>query len=162
MLKKSIYLSTIFSFFSIYSTEYTGVVIGGKQEARKMGCPTANVRIHEHLDLPGLSAGVYYCSLYFPDKDLTHFTVLGYFDPTRDGYERVFEAHVVDYQTQDYNCFSGSSVAVRNVEKIRDPIDFQSLTPSEISEQIDKDFNTCRALGAEKSSKRRRANSNAS
>ncbi len=104
----------------------SGIVIKGTQQARTLGCPTANLELQTQIQ-PGvytgttvLDCGKEYnsCVYVFGDKLETH--ILGNHD-WLELYDRV--------------------ITVKLLDKLRVPIEFQNLTIEQIKAQILEDIN---------------------
>jgi riboflavin kinase/FMN adenylyltransferase len=101
-----------------------GRVIGGEQLGRRLGYPTANIRMRRRkLPMTGIYAvRVRGVEALHPHTAHAGVASLG-FRPTVDGTEPLLEVHVFDYQGTLY----GTELDVEFVAKIRDEEKFGSL-----------------------------------
>ena len=106
-----------------------GVVVSGKQLGRKLGFPTANLRLYDPLKLVP-AQGVY----------LTEVEVLGahYWGMTNVG--DIIETNIFDFNEDIY----GLDLSIRFRRHLRDMRSFDSLDA--LSAQLAADRDTCRAL----------------
>lgn len=95
-----------------YTYEVTGNVIQGKQLARQIGFPTANLFIDSEKLLP--ENGVYATKTSIDDKIYTSITHIGP-SPTFDRKEKVVETHIIDRDLLLY----GKDITVLFYKKIR-------------------------------------------
>lgn len=101
-----------------------GRVVGGEQLGRRLGYPTANIRMRRRkLPMTGIYAvRVRGVEALHPHTAHAGVASLG-FRPTVDGTEPLLEVHVFDYQGTLY----GTELDVEFVAKIRDEEKFASL-----------------------------------
>ncbi len=119
-----------------------GVVIGGNRLGRKLGFPTANIAIDEHL---AIENGVYCSKVYVGGEVYTAMTNVGV-RPSVDGSKRLLEAHLFGFKGLLY----GLKLRVELLEKIRDERKFASV--NELREQIAKDSEKIKELMAKANS----------
>ncbi len=115
-----------------------GTVIHGRQLARKLGFPTANLSL-EAEQLPPL--GVYAVRALVEGRLLSGVANLG-LRPTVEtgGSERHFEVHLFDFVGDLY----GQSMEVRFVQRLREEVRFETL--DQLKDQIAKDSARARAV----------------
>jgi len=88
-----------------------GIVEQGRQEARKLGFPTANIRLEENALL---SPGVYCGTVELHDHT---YKIMGYLDPCNP---QIFEAHLFNFVGNLY----GKTLIVYLTYFVRYPMDF--------------------------------------
>ena len=115
-----------------YAYGLRGVVVSGKQLGRKLGFPTANLRLYDPMKLVP-AKGVY----------LTEVEVLGahYWGMTNVG--DIIETNIFDFNEDIY----GLDLSIRFRRHLRDMRSFDSLDA--LSAQLAADRDACRALLAE-------------
>ena len=115
-----------------YAYGLRGVVVSGKQLGRKLGFPTANLRLYDPMKLVP-AKGVY----------LTEVEVLGahYWGMTNVG--DIIETNIFDFNEDIY----GLDLSIRFRRHLRDMRSFDSLDA--LSVQLAADRDACRALLAE-------------
>lgn len=122
--------------------DYTvlGTVVAGRKLGRKMGFPTANLRVHnEQLPPNGVWAVEVTLAGGSRHRGAGNLGVR----PTVETGEarRMLEIHLLDFQGDLY----GSDVEVRFLRRVRDEREFASL--DELKAQIGRDVAACRAAG---------------
>ena len=112
-----------------YAYRLRGVVVGGKQLGRKLGFPTANLRLYDPLKLVP-ARGVY----------LTEVEVLGrpYWGMTNVG--DIIETHIFDFDEDIY----GLDLEIRFRRRLREMRPFDSLDA--LKAQLAADKAACLAL----------------
>lgn len=111
--------------------QISGVVYKGKQLGRKIGFPTANLKISPKQLMP--LRGVYATVICIKGKSYASMTNVGY-NPTTETREKIsIETHVFDFSVDVY----GAEVELQFVEKIRDEKTFDGL--DELIQQLAKD-----------------------
>ena len=110
----------------------TGKVVMGDQLGRKIGFPTANIKIDEtHKLVP--SDGVY--AVYVVINDVHHQGMLNIgVRPTVDGLKRTIEVHIFDFSEQIY----GDNIEVRFIDRVREEQKFASVTELQQQLVVDK------------------------
>lgn len=123
-----------------YSFFFTGEVVHGDKLGRKLGYPTANLRIeNEEKIIPGNGIYAVYASL-LPEgetgvssgQQLPGMMSIG-FRPTVDGKRRVIEVNLFDFNQEIY----GRHLRVYVKKYLREEVKFDSL--EELVRQIDRD-----------------------
>ena len=110
----------------------TGEVIHGKENGRKLGFPTANVKYDENIILPAL--GVYNTMVEYQGEHYVGATSVGYNPTISLLNNRIsLEVHILDFDKDIY----GEEISVYFISKIRDEMKFNSL--EELKIQISKD-----------------------
>jgi len=115
-----------------YAYHFTGYVISGYQVGRKIGFPTANLRVEPQEKLiPG--TGVYAVTVEVHDKTHMAMMNIGY-RPTIDQLNQLsIEVHILDFEEDIYH----QTLKVSFLYKIRDEQKFNSL--DELIQQLQKD-----------------------
>ncbi len=119
----------------ILSYNYTleGVVIAGNQMGRKMGFPTANLRITEaYKVIP--SEGIYATKVYFEDQVYKGMTYIGNRPTLFSEGEKRIEVHLIDFSGNLYN----KNLKIEFVDYIRDDMQFDSMESLEKQLHQDK------------------------
>ena len=116
-----------------YEFFFSGIVVHGDKLGRKLGYPTANLKItNEEKIVPG--NGIY--AVYAQPEDYTErlkgMMSIG-FRPTVDGKKRVIEVNIFDFDKEIY----GQSLKVFVKKYLREEIKFDGLEP--LVKQIDQD-----------------------
>lgn len=107
-----------------------GEIIHGKANGRKMGYPTANIRLKDKIITPKM--GIYATRVLLDGKKYFGATNVG-MNPTVNGKELSIETNILDFNEDIY----GKIVRVEFLEKIRDEKKFSSL--DELKKQLDLD-----------------------
>lgn len=117
-----------------------GQVVGGRQIGRKIGYPTANLKVNSEYVIPKL--GVY--SGFVEIEGLRYSCMIGIgFNPTVTDEKIVsFEAHIFDFDRDIYNL----DVSFILMHYVRGEIKFNSLEA--LIEQLKQDEIDCRRLNA--------------
>ncbi len=127
-----------------YEFFFSGVVVHGDKMGRKLGYPTANLKImDEEKIIPGNGIYAVYAELpdinEYPHSPLAtpHSRLKGMmsigFRPTVDGKHRVVEVHIIDFDEEIY----GQTLKVFVKKYLRQEIKFDSLEA--LVKQIDQD-----------------------
>jgi riboflavin kinase/FMN adenylyltransferase len=115
-----------------------GIVLKGEGRGRKIGFPTANIKIGENLIYP--SRGVYATKTLIAGKAYDSITNIG-FNPTfKDDKKICFETHILDFDSWIY----GETLEVHFFKKIRNEIKFSG--PDALVDQITKDIGEVKAF----------------
>jgi len=107
-------------------------VIDGKKLGRKLGFPTANIKISEKLIMP--KNGVYITKTKFRNKEYFSITNIG-INPTFKNHPYRAETYILDFNRNIYE----EEIEIFFLEKIRDEKKFESL--DELKKQIYNDTN---------------------
>ena len=107
-----------------------GRVVYGRQLARQLGAPTANIRLQRYR---AALEGVYAVEACGLDRTYQGIANIG-FRPTVDGKEPMLEVHLFDFEGDIY----GSLLTVTFRKKIRDERAFEGLDA--LREQIERDL----------------------
>lgn len=110
-----------------------GEVTHGKKLGRKLGYPTANLKVREDALLPKL--GVYYTNVKWRGKIYKGITSVG-MNPTVNGKNITVETFILDFDHILY----GEELIVYFVHRIRDELKFDSLDELILQLQKDEDF----------------------
>jgi riboflavin kinase/FMN adenylyltransferase len=126
---------------------YRGAVLKGDARGRKIGFPTANLKLENKLALPlGVYATLSICESAFPGQVIPSVTNIGV-RPTfqsQDGgaLPILIETHLLDVTGDLY----GNTLEVRFVERLRDEMKFSGI--DELKAQIQRDIEAARQLPA--------------
>ncbi|MFW6081819.1 MAG: riboflavin kinase, partial [Desulfosalsimonas sp.] len=112
------------------------VTTGRDRGGRKLGFPTANIRIQDEL-CP--KTGVYAVMAQTAEGSYKGVANIGY-SPTFDDYIFTVEVHLLDFSGNLY----GQKIQVNFIERIRDEKKFNSI--EELSAQIGKDIDSARKI----------------
>lgn len=114
---------------SIYKFE--GTVVNGKKLGRKLGFPTANLKINGNINL---SYGVYVGSIYISNQNIMLKSVVNVgIHPSFPEGAATIEAYILDKNIDLY----GENIIIYFYEKIRNEIKFDNV--SDLSKQISMD-----------------------
>ncbi len=114
-----------------------GRVVGGDAMGRRLGWPTANLRLSPHrTPLDGIYAGWVHGVGERPWPAAISVGVR----PTVDGRQTVFEAHLIDFEGDLY----GRPLVVEPVARLRDEVRFEGL--DELAAQIGEDVRAARRV----------------
>lgn len=117
-----------------------GKVVGGYQEGRKMGFPTANIQVTDGQKLIP-APGVYAVRAKLEDGGAERPAMMNIgVRPTFGGHELTLETHILNFSQNLY----GSTLGVSFVQRIRTERRFES--PAALSEQLAKDEAVAREL----------------
>lgn len=112
--------------YSVYGTVEHGAALG-----RSIGFPTANIALHEPMQMLPLD-GVYECVVDVEEKSFLGVMNIGH-KPTVGCNKRTIEVFIIDFDEDIY----GSCVRVHFVRRLRGEVRFASL--EELRWQIEKD-----------------------
>ena len=116
-----------------YEFFFSGTVVHGDKLGRKLGYPTANLKItDEEKIIPGNGIYAVYASLQGISPRLKGMMSIG-FRPTVDGKKRVVEVNLFDFNDEIYD----QTLKVYVKKYLREEIKFDSL--DELVKQIDQD-----------------------
>lgn len=113
----------------------SGIVIKGTQQARTLGCPTANLRIDCDEIQPGVYAGITVL-----DSGQEYNSCVYVFGHT-------LETHILG--NHGWLELYDSVVTVKLLHKLRPSVDFQNLTVEQIKAQISEDITGCTGCNPE-------------
>jgi riboflavin kinase/FMN adenylyltransferase len=114
-----------------------GSVVSGRNRGGKLlGCPTANLNLHDEL-CP--KTGVYAVVVELGEERYKGVANIGY-SPTFEDHLFTVEVHLLDFQRNIY----GENMRVNFVQRIRDEIKFADF--SELADQIQKDIERAREI----------------
>lgn len=125
-----------------YDFFFTGLVVHGDKLGRKLGYPTANLKMMDEEKLvPGNGIYAVYAEIdsnwFKPGSNTQHKKYKGMmsigFRPTVDGKKRVIEVNIFDFSDEIY----GQAVTVFVKKYLREEVKFDGL--EELISQIDKD-----------------------
>ena len=119
----------------------TGVITRGDRMGKRLGWPTINLSVENEL-LP--ADGVYACEVRFPGLGGTFLcaTNIGTRPTVYENYQRVVEAHVLDFNTDVY----GENVELYFFKRLREERIFPTVM--DLSTQIRKDVDATREFFA--------------
>ena len=115
-----------------YNYFLEGTVVGGYQVGRKIGFPTANLRV----DFPNKlipSIGVYAVRVYVSGQQWKGMLSIGYRPTINNGNDLSIEVHILDFQGDIYN----QKMRLEFIEFLRPEIKFDSV--DELIAQMHKD-----------------------
>lgn len=112
---------------------FSGTVVHGRHDGRKIGFPTVNVRLRKGSVLP--AKGVYVSSTEIDGKEYPSITNIGN-APTFGWEEEITETHIIGVSMDLY----GRTMKISLYKKIRDIIEFSSV--DELVNQLRKDTKT--------------------
>jgi riboflavin kinase / FMN adenylyltransferase len=116
-----------------YEFFFSGEVVHGDKLGRKLGYPTANLRIHnEEKLIPGNGIYAVYAHTQASTERLKGMMSIG-FRPTVDGKKRVVEVNLFDFDQEIY----GQTVKVHVKKFLRDEVKYESIEA--LVEQIGQD-----------------------
>jgi riboflavin kinase / FMN adenylyltransferase len=116
-----------------YEFFFSGEVVHGDKLGRKLGYPTANLRIHnEEKLIPGNGIYAVYAHTQASTERLKGMMSIG-FRPTVDGKKRVVEVNLFDFDQEIY----GQTVKVHVKNFLRDEVKYESIEA--LVEQIGQD-----------------------
>ena len=116
-----------------YEFFFSGTVVNGEKLGRKLGYPTANLKIaDEEKIIPGNGIYAVYASLQDNNQRLKGMMSIG-FRPTVDGKKRVVEVNLFDFNEEIYD----QSLKVYVKKYLREEVKFDSLDA--LVKQIDQD-----------------------
>lgn len=118
--------------------EVVGIVIVGKGEGRLLGYPTANIVLKNSV-----GSGVYAGWVSFLDQKGVQFPERKPSAIYVGSNRNLLEAHILDFSEDIY----GKTIAVRMLQKIRDPMRFSSV--DFLKDQIDRDIQKIRSFFSE-------------
>jgi riboflavin kinase/FMN adenylyltransferase len=114
-----------------------GEVVHGKKRGRKLGYPTANLKLETNYALP--PEGVYAVRVYYEGEEYVGAANLGY-NPTFNNQDISFEVFILDFDEELY----GKRLCVDIIEFIRSEKDFEDK--EELIKQMDQDILYTRKL----------------
>lgn len=115
-----------------YPYQLVGEVVKGEQLGRKIGFPTANLKIScAYKLIPG--NGVYACKAYLNGKSRPAMMNIGVKPTVNNQQVRNIEVHLIDFKGDLY----GQQITVELIEKIREETRFPSL--NDLVDQLKKD-----------------------
>ncbi|MGI6510019.1 MAG: riboflavin kinase [Erysipelotrichaceae bacterium] len=111
--------------------ETKGIVIAGRGVGKRIGVPTANLKIENKENLP--APGVYVSRIFLDGQTLFGVTHIGERPTFDDSRDISFEVHILDFEKNIYGC----EITIQLFYKIREP---QKFTGAEtLVQQINKD-----------------------
>ena len=114
-----------------------GRVVHGKKRGRKLGFPTANIKLETNYALP--PEGVYAAKVYFDNQEYIGAANLGY-NPTFNNQNISFEIYILDFDGDLYN----KRLCVDLMKFLRGEKDFSSK--NELIKQMEEDVLYTREL----------------
>jgi len=114
-----------------------GRVVHGEQIGRKLGCPTANIRLYGRV---APLAGIFAARIHGVGKDVRPGVVSLGIRPTINGTEPLLEAHLFDFDGDLY----GRRIDVEFVRKIRNEEKFPDLAA--LAQQMSRDVSAARII----------------
>lgn len=126
-----------------YEFAYRGVVVHGEGRGRKLGFPTANLKLDPKLALPfGVYASYVSCETLFPGQRIPSVTNVGVRPTFQEDRElpALVETHLLDFDGDLY----GNSLEVRFVRRLREEKRFPGI--DSLKAQIRADSEEARAV----------------
>ncbi len=114
--------------------QLSGVVIHGDKLGRKIGFPTANIKVTDDIKVIPAN-GVYACYVFLNGEKLKGMLNIGT-RPTVNGAERRIEVHVLDYDADFYD----QQLTLHIIDRIRDEKKFDSVEELSARLIIDKNL----------------------
>ncbi len=114
--------------------QLSGTVIHGDKLGRKIGFPTANVRVDDETKLTPAN-GVYACYVYLNGKKKKGMLNIG-MRPTVNGNSRRIEVHVLEHNTDFY----GETLTLEIMGRIRDEKKFDGVEQLKMRLEIDRNL----------------------
>lgn len=116
-----------------YEFFFSGTVIHGNKLGRKLGYPTANLKIEdEEKIIPGNGIYAVYAALKDPNQRMKGMMSIG-FRPTVDGKTKVVEVNLFDFDKEIY----GETLKVFVKKYLREEVKYDNL--EDLIKQIDQD-----------------------
>jgi riboflavin kinase/FMN adenylyltransferase len=115
-----------------YNYTLSGVVVSGQKLGRKLGFPTANIKLYEPLKLLPKD-GVYAVKVNYNGHQYNGITNIGTRPTVSLGVQKSIETHILDFNEQIY----GLTISVEFIQRIREEQKFNSI--DELIEQLTKD-----------------------
>lgn len=115
-----------------YNFFVSGTVEMGHQLGRKLGFPTANIKVHEKYKIVP-AGGVYAVRVTVDGLVLNGMLNIGYRPTVSKEENKTIEVNIFDFDTSIY----GSTITVEFVSKIRDEVKFASV--DELKAQLQQD-----------------------
>ena len=120
-----------------YNFSIDGNIVKGKSIGKKIGFPTANIRVEENYKILPKN-GVYFVSCKI--KNIQKFGMMNIgFNPTFGNKKLTIEVNIFDFEQDVY----GENVRVEFIKFIRNEIKFQNI--DELIKQIKIDRETCKS-----------------
>lgn len=119
------------------SYQICGEVVHGKKRGRKLGYPTANIKLETNYALP--PEGVYAVKVYYGKQEFIGAANIGY-NPTFNNQDKSFEIFILDFEGDLY----GQRLCVDLIDFIRSEKDF--VTKDELIAQMEQDILYTRQL----------------
>ena len=115
-----------------YNYSISGVVVKGREFGRKIGYPTANIKIsNQNKIIP--KDGVYAVSVYIEGEFYSGMVNIGY-NPTIGLAKRTIEVNIFNFQRDIY----GGNISLIFFERLRDEIKFSDIKSLKAQLMIDK------------------------
>lgn len=115
----------------------SGIVEHGRGEGKKIGFPTANIKVDPHILLP--ANGVYEVEVDIP-QPMTGITNIGIRPSFNDGSHLTVETHIPGLKENLY----GRKISITPVRRLRDEIKFNSI--EELKNRIKSDLELIRPI----------------
>ena len=115
-----------------------GMVMDGEKRGRKLGFPTANLKMEDSIVLP--REGVYAARIYLSGIKYFGVVNVGKKPTFGGGREKSVEVHIIDFQKDIY----GDNIEIQFLGRIRSEIKFEN--PSQLINQIQVDINAAQKI----------------
>lgn len=122
-----------------YNYFLSGIVEKGFQVGRKIGFPTANIRVFEkHKIIP--ADGVYAVKVLIDGLVLNGMLNIGYRPTINKGQHKTIEVNIFDFDSSIY----GSTISIQFVSRIRNEMKFDGIEA--LKKQLEQDKNATRQI----------------
>ena len=109
----------------------SGIVIHGEERGRKLGYPTANLKVSPKIVTP--ENGIYATFAYINNKKFMSATSIGT-NPTFKGANKTIETYILNFDNDIYD----QTINIEFIKKLRDEIKFSSV--EKLVNQMDTDI----------------------
>lgn len=109
----------------------SGIVIHGEERGRKLGYPTANLKVSPKIVTP--ENGIYATFAYINNKKFMSATSIGT-NPTFKGDNKTIETYILDFDNDIYD----QTINIEFIKKLRNEIKFSSI--EKLVNQMDADI----------------------
>ncbi len=115
-----------------------GTVMDGEKRGRKLGFPTANIKVEDFVLLP--REGVYAAKVYLGSFEYLGVVNIGRKPTFSEGRMKGVEVHIIDFQKDIY----GDNVELQLLSRVRSEKKFQN--PAQLIQQIQRDIVTAQHI----------------
>ena len=118
-----------------YNYSIQGVIVDGDGLGRKIGFPTANIKVSKNKLIPG--NGVYFINAHIDRREFQGMVNIGIKPTVSKKKELSIEAHLFNFNEKIY----GMKIIINFIKFIRNERDFKSI--DFLKKQLEKDRNKC-------------------